>query len=313
MPRRGAIAAAATAAAEYGRQHGVNGYGVLADLLRRLGETGKSGSTTLLALFEPQRATSPLFRVLTAAQGAMTCPLRRIIGAAQATMCGETLSSTGWWRILVSTLPGVAVLVIGVFAARPVWVAVLLAMVAVLLAAVGLVVGTAWALLHRLFVEVPRNYLGVVNGSGSAAALKPWLSALIDEASGWVGGRPLTLAELWGADTIEDRRACLRDRSLRRINLEVTREFRELFPERVIDVMLEAPAITHRSPSEQREFDLITHLARAQGYERMRVADLPIVVAAWLSLSFPLLLSAVPLYKVDFSRKRTQEAIKEWR
>jgi len=90
-----------------------------------------------------------------------------------------------------------------------VWVAVLLAMVAVLLAAVGLVVGTAWALLHRLFVEVPRNYLGVVNGSGSAAALTPWLSALIDEASGRVGGRPLTLAELWGADTIEGQRGML--------------------------------------------------------------------------------------------------------
>jgi hypothetical protein len=37
-----------------------------------------------------------------------------------------------------------------------------------------------------------------------------------------------------------------------------------------------------------------------------RAADLPVVVAARMSLSFPVLLSAVPLYMVDRSRKRTE-------
>ena len=41
-------------------------------------------------------------------------------------------------------------------------------------------------------------------------------------------------------------------------------------------------------------------------------ADLPVVVAARMSLFFPVLLSAVPLWSFDFTRPATAEREKEW-
>jgi predicted acylesterase/phospholipase RssA len=329
----GAIAAAAIAAAEYGRQHGVDGFAVLRDLPRRLGDT-PSGATgnTLFALFEPQRACRPLFRVLRAAQSASKSAINRVLRATWTAFRCEIASAAGWWRVAVPALPGLVVLLVAVLAARPVWAAALAGAIGLLLTVAGTVAGTGWALVHRLLTELPRNYLGVVNGSGSPAALTPWLSALVDEAAGHAASSPLTIADLWGASTDAEKRACLLDRDRRRINLEVTttnlcegrpqrlpllsdeyffaeREFRDLFPDAVVDAMLSAPDIGDRTYHEQRERDLITRLAGLDGYARMPVADLPVVVAARLSLSFPLLLSAVPIYKIDFSHRNNQDAI----
>ncbi|MGI9001848.1 MAG: hypothetical protein ACR2GH_09265 [Pseudonocardia sp.] len=328
----GAIAAAVTAAAEYGRQNGGRGYAALAGLPTALGSrTG--GDTALLALFEPQRRTRPLFRVLRSALGGSG--VSRVRRVATTALLVESMSAIGWWRVLVGAVPGLAVLLVAVLATAVPW-SVLLVVIGVLLLVVGLVAGTAWAVAHRLLVEVPANHLGIVNGSGSPAALTPWLSAVIDDASGRVRGAPLTMAELWGAPDVSAKRRCRDDPGLRRINLEVMttnlgegrpmrmpllseeyffdeREFRELFPGRVVDVMVKADEITERTPSEQREHNLLTRLAAARGYRRMPVADLPVVVAARMSLSFPVLLSAVPLYKVDFSRPDAVRTVAAWR
>ena len=42
-------------------------------------------------------------------------------------------------------------------------------------------------------------------------------------------------------------------------------------------------------------------------------ADLPVIIATRLSLSFPLLLSAIPLWKVDMSRESNQNVLAAWR
>ena len=187
-----------------------------------------------------------------------------------------------------------------------------------------------------LLAEVPANLLGVVDGSGSPSALTPWLARTIDEAAGRTGGPPLTFADLWGATDKDTKRACLRDRGMRRINLEVMTtdlgrarpqrlpmpaddwffredEFRRLFPKVVVDAMVAAVDPIPRAGAAARERDLLTHLAEASGHRRLPQADLPVVVAARLSLSFPLLLSAVPLYRFDFSRSATVEAMGRWR
>src|SRR5436309_3956725 len=61
----GAIAAAATAAAEHGRQTGRgSGFAGLADLPRRLTEALPDGRSRLLSLFQPTAETAPVLAVL---------------------------------------------------------------------------------------------------------------------------------------------------------------------------------------------------------------------------------------------------------
>ena len=326
----GAIAAVVAAAAEYGRQHGSGGFGVLEAMPKQLGAVNAAGDTALMALFEPQPRTRPLMTVLRAV-------LRgRGVAATLVTALGVELgTSAGWWRVLLPAVPGVLVVVAALAGAVLPWSVVLVAL-GVGLTVLGLVAGTCWALARRLLTEVPANLLGVVDGSGSSSALTPWLARTIDEAAGRTGGPPLTFADLWGATDDDAKRACLRDRGLRRINLEVMTtdlgraqpqrlpmptgewffredEFRRLFPGPVVDAMVAAVDPVERTGTAARQHDLLTRLAAATGHRRLPQADLPVVVAARLSLSFPVLLSAVPLYRFDFSRPATIEAMGRWR
>src|SRR5271163_1053227 len=63
----GAIAAAATGAAEYGRVTGrnPNGFDTLAALPRSLSELAGDGHSRLFHLFNPERATKPLLSLVT--------------------------------------------------------------------------------------------------------------------------------------------------------------------------------------------------------------------------------------------------------
>ncbi len=155
-----------------------------------------------------------------------------------------------------------------------------------------------------------------------------WLAHLIDELAGHPDHRPVTFGDLWslgdpGAD-LEVLRKCPARRG---INLEVVTtcishgrpyripfdtevfyydpaEWRELFPELVM-VWIDR---NHREPGPGDP------TVRADGVPVLRPLPLPehlpIVVAARMSLSFPVLLSAVPLYAVDFSLEENQESRK---
>ncbi len=66
----GAIAAAVTAAAEFGRQNNAEGFSRLASLPTDLGApVSKGGDSLLLSLFRPQKQTNALFRILVAGLG----------------------------------------------------------------------------------------------------------------------------------------------------------------------------------------------------------------------------------------------------
>ena len=259
----------------------------------------------------------------------VTAPLVTALGA-------ELATSAGWWRVLVPAVPGVLVVVAALAGTEQPWSVVLVAL-GVALTVLGLVAGTCWALARRLLTEVPANLLGVVDGSGSPSALTPWLARTIDEAAGRTGGPPLTFADLWGATDDDTKRACLRDRGLRGIDLEVMTtdlgrarpqrlpmpadewffrqdEFRRLFPGPVVDAMVAAVDPVERTGAAAREHDLLTRLAAATGHRRLPRADLPVVVAARLSLSFPVLRS-VPCrcYRFDFSPAAPIEAMGRWR
>jgi len=84
-------------------------------------------------------------------------------------------------------------------------------------------------------------------------------------------------------------------------------ELRQLFPERIV-AWLEAhpPAVAEgpRGDRRRRTLEALTPLRPLPDPD-----DLPVVVAARMSLSFPLLISAVPLHALDLTRARTRDAL----
>ncbi|MFP8778132.1 hypothetical protein [Hydrogenophaga sp. RWCD_12] len=176
------------------------------------------------------------------------------------------------------------------------------------------------------------------NDGASSPGLTDWLSEYFEDLAGHREKRPLLLGDLWGATFENGRFADLKAKE-RRINLEVMtsaisqqmcyaipfrgdqglyydpREWAQLFPKRVVDWLdgvSEAEAAV-RTKGEYMESVVYDETdgpnEKGPGTPLKRLpsnANLPLVVAVRMSLSFPALLSAVPLYAVDFSRKFNQ-------
>jgi hypothetical protein len=190
------------------------------------------------------------------------------------------------------------------------------------------VIGLAVTFLRGASQAVVGNGFGMCSGATAAdatpAALTPWLTTLIDEIAGITDAHsPLTFGDLWTADLARtdparaDRMAAATfDASQRTINLEMMTtsltlgrpyrvpferrefffredEFRRLFPEEVVQWMID------HAPDAKTLTDV---QIPAGCYPLPPASDFPVVVAARLSLSFPMLLSAVPLHAIDYSR-----------
>jgi predicted acylesterase/phospholipase RssA len=314
----GAIAAAATAAAEYGRDR--DGFRKLAELPEWIGH-----GSNLLSLFQPQRRTRPLFNVLIAAiSKRRPAPLRVGLAAIWnfplAALVGLAL---GVALIVVAALEGSGVLL---------WLAIVCGAV---LALLGLAVALAVSLVRRLTVAVADNYFGICTGSsrpqaGRPDALTPWLADVIDRLAG-AQDKPLTFGDLWrgpeGTPPPEpgDRWLNLEMVTTNLVNRRPERlpfqtdefffdpdEFAELFPERVVQALLDHQPPVPEQPAARR--DWLLRCALMLPRRPLPAAEgLPVIVATRLSLSFPLLLSAIPLWTVDMSRTHNQGAFKAWR
>jgi hypothetical protein len=261
----GAIAACAASAAEYRRRHGGGMAG-----FERLEEVPHDlmGDDRLLALFRPDDATEKLFRLfLQAFELGERSVLRRVL-----------------WKL------------------KLVWL----------------------ALFRRESTLRPAIANGYGLCSGMATGLGPhpsgvppltgWLAAIIDEIAGLDdGGPPLTFGDLRSAPIPEHLRDTMSGMERRSIDLRAVTtcvsfgrpmelpldgrhifafdpaEWRRLFPERVV-AHLEACA------------DALDTEAFAEPDLRPLPTgdDLPVVVAARMSLSFPGLFAMVPLYAVDY-------------
>jgi Patatin-like phospholipase len=305
----GAIAAGATAAAEYGRRRGrgAQSYARLAGLPNEV--AGKR----LLQLFRPDPPTRALFRILMA------------VGRASGTAGGlraaiQVLGGTaGWlWIALAGWIIGWTAALLDVAGQRPgtlLWILV----ASWCGAGVCLLLVGQCAMLARQFVRsVPANFYGLCTGSAAhppdeLPSLTGWLDALLNDLAGLPADRPLTFRDLWEAPQIDG--DIINGEPV--INLEVittdlTRgrpcrvpsglgtvyfseaEWRRLFPEHVITWLKDHPdprAGTRPPRSAIPGVGALLALPES--------ADLPVVVAARLSLSFPLLISAVPLYAID--------------
>ncbi|WP_431264579.1 hypothetical protein ACQ859_03160 [Roseateles chitinivorans] len=336
----GAIAAGASAAAEFGRQRGhAAAFERLARLPEELGTESPAarspgarpgpGRSRLFTLFQPVPALRRHFEVLTRALG-------KPAGAAVASVLAGMVAMHGLVALAMAGAGAVllvpyARLLLPDSGSGP-WTTaaavVGLAVVAALLAAA--VVGVVLMLFTRSLLRGLRdNGYGLCSGqtqsgqTGQAgqAALTDWLHGYFNELAGKsVDGPPLSFGDLWGPDP-----------ATRRINLEVITsavsqqmvysipfrpgtpmfyydpaEWSRLFPPAVMAALAAPFDKGHDGPV----------IESAQGRELRplpRHGDLPVVVAIRMSLSFPLLLSAVPLYAVDWSRtanQRTQTAVR---
>jgi predicted acylesterase/phospholipase RssA len=309
----GAIAAVAAAACEYRRNQGVTD---AFDVLETVGgEISQQGFVELL--FQPTPRARPAFSIglrLTTTSGS---PARRVVQAIFAILRSDR-------RFLISA--ALAVLVWAVVIGMAIWallgdpnavdfVAIILLAVAALPVAALLVASVALLAAVHFASQLDRalkgNWFGLCSGlteEGYPAdsALTDWLHATIQRCAGLPLAKPLTFRMLRGEDANDplvnlqlvttDLSAArpvilpLPDQPLRdepTPYLFDPEELANLFPSEVVEQMVNAALEPGAQTGEQQALYTVPGL------------DLPIVVAARLSLSFPILLSTVPLWRAD--------------
>jgi hypothetical protein len=316
----GAIAAAFAAAAEHARgQHGA-GFDALEKLPAWFAERAPNGQTNLFALFRPDPATAPLFNLFQSHMRTRgQSRLNRALKVARASIIGFPRQAA------LGAIPGLLLAAIVLaFGGDAAGNGIVLA--AALLAAAGMIGAGAMLMAGRaagrvLTRAVPANFYGICSGAappgpGEGPALTEWIAETIDRIAGRDPAKdpPLTFGDLWG----EDRENGV---NLQMMTTNLTQgrpmrvpfddpgqkgigqyyfdpeEMRRLFPERVVEWM-----IAHAAQAGQTQLPMnLIRLPKAR--------DLPVVVAVRLSVSYPLLLSAVPLYTHDWTRERAKDRL----
>ncbi|MBI2840783.1 MAG: patatin-like phospholipase family protein [Acidobacteria bacterium] len=326
----GAIAAAAAAAAEYGRESG--GFGRLEELQNKLCEKG-----FLRSLFQPSAKTRPLLDTAIDFAAAIKewrsksnpagSQARRFAGLAwlMRRVLASSHKSAFDTGTLISALAGLGVagaitlvvwlvlLVAGRVPGGPALTGLLAVLGGLCALSFGLIGGALWCaidLVRILLNEVPANFVGVCTGRkdpGSAddtVVLTDWLHDEINRLAGLpVDGDALTFGQL------EEKKILLR---MMASNLSQGRPHRLPFENRFIFNEAEIAKLFPGVICEQlkRDAHRSDRLSLPEGYFFLPdPKDLPVVVATRLSLSFPILISAVPLYTVDWGTLRSGKRV----
>lgn len=290
----GAIAAGMAAAAEFGR-----GRGGFQRMLERAGQANR----ILFSLFQPAPCLRPLFRALLAALGGKPWCLKLAVMSIRL-VSGYWITSFAGTALACAVALGACWLVTGQIIWTALWAA-----------PVGLLLALVWRIRRAVAHDLPRQFFGLCPGvtepgKGHPAALTDWLADALDEIAGVRGiaerdpDRPLTFGDLHGenpddpaigllvmtTNLTEGRpyRVPFEDRKF----LFRPDEFRRLFPPRIVDWMIKA----------SQEFAGDSHYRHLP-----ETADLPVIVAVRMSLSFPILLAAVPLHARDFLQPEESE------
>ncbi|HSB87987.1 MAG TPA: hypothetical protein VLD86_16860, partial [Ilumatobacteraceae bacterium] len=301
----GAIGAALGAAAEHGRANGA---------FQRLGALpAELGNGKLMSLFQAERETRPILRLMLAATSANGSKTRALVWA--------VLRSFPI-ACLLGVAPGVAAIVLG--ARQSGGVGVVLVLLGVLAALIGLLVAVLLRAYLVLTRKVTANNFGICTGLRLADSTGPgftdWLADKIDDLAGV--SRPLTFGQLWtGTDESKAVPPGERDIDLRMVTTCLSesqpfempsvqgryffdaKEWGLLFPEPVV-----AHLVAHHRAGEPEEDARLA--AHQPPLTRMPLPeDLPVIVATRMSLSFPLLISAIPMWTID---RRKDEFVKVW-
>lgn len=311
----GAIAAALTAAAERRRAAGDGTAGF--DRLGRIPDYLMQDSR-LFKLFVPNARTRSLFKTVVSLFGRP-----RFKPAGLAKWCGLI-----WAFPLASAIgaiPGIAFLVavLRTYDSTPtlVWLAALLLALATIATGITIAIGIAFA--RDFLGELDANGYGMVTGvddadRGSMGALSTWLARELELIAGIPAGTPLTYGMLWDAKrdplgpglttqppTVDVNLEMITTNVTwgRPYNFPITThvfffdpdELKRYFPDYVVDWMVTRA----RKPRDDAEAAHFAHYAPRVPLPEM--GDLPVIVATRMSLAFPILLSAVPLWAADFS------------
>jgi predicted acylesterase/phospholipase RssA len=296
----GAIAAAISAAAALGDRKACGGQ-IGAHNATGMGFGGLQGVATQLAttrfiysLFQPAAGARAAYRlVVTLAGGAGFA--RKLLVAGVSALAIAPIETA----VVLALLLGIADWVAG----RP---GVIAALLPASLCAYA--TGALGALL-RVARVARRNLLGLCSGMSAARpggaktpALTDWLHETLQALSGKPSGEPLTFNDLWTAPRYAGEPETARAITLQMITTSVSHheprtlpfanthfwfrrdQFERLFPKVVVDWMVERAGTPDRV--EDRDY-----------YRFPTGSDLPVIVATRMSLSFPLLISAVPLHE----------------
>ncbi|MBL7518514.1 patatin-like phospholipase family protein [Frankia sp. CNm7] len=305
----GAIGAALTAAAQYAehrRRRDPAAAGGFDQMERTSAEIARPG--VLAGLFQPSRGSAWVYRLFFGLQGARGLWTKAwvVLRAVVRYFSPQVVVTAG---IAFGSLTGVLYGFDGAFG-RPTWYGSLLLVVVVGITSLLGLVGAMLVRILRTVRGLPATFYGIclgmpdrpgaaTAGPGGPAALTPWLHRHIQLCAGrGEGDDPLTFADLARAE-VENERVRLEmmttDLSTARplslpfsdqSFLYAPAEFARLFPPDVLTYLEkvstpvavpEAPGV----PAELRAFP---------------TQDLPVVVATRMSLSFPVLISAVPLW-----------------
>ena len=291
----GAIAAAAAAAAEAGRDSG--GFARLATIPQRLGETAFDGNTRLFHLFQPAPQTRRLWRLaiaaldkpkgLTATVGALLPPMLALITA----------------RPALFGVVGPATIVVWA-AATTNWLAIALAL---LLLAVSTIIAALASLVQRLKTDLDATDFGLCTGMDGynpkgSPSLTRWLTDTYNNLAGHKDpAAPVTFGNLSDAGVqlaMFTTNLTLGTQTALPFNTRIwafkKQEMAALFPEEVVTWMCD-------NPPEDISTETIDTFAQHGLHPLPNERDLPVVFGVRLSLSFPLLLSAVPLWAFDYT------------
>src|SRR6266403_673435 len=194
----GAIAAAATAAAELGRDSPKGGFRLLQDLPKFLGDKPMGDpNPNLFHFFQPQKTTKPLFDICAAALG-------NGWGAVPGVLLATTKGFLSW--ALLGLLPGLFFIMLAWQRTSGMFLLVCLEMG--LFFALGLaLLSVASGLYLQITNEIPANFFGLCTGMDGVQsrkvgqALMPWLTAYLNRLAGRAPeGPPITFGDLWGTN-----------------------------------------------------------------------------------------------------------------
>lgn len=329
----GAIAAAITAAAEYGRACG--GFDKLDEVKRKLGS-----GTFLRDLFQPTKEARPLFDILLGAAEVKTgrggVPKSKGVGRKIFEVIRK-LRRASFLKFVENSIVGA---MLGFCLALLFHLAVGgtvgwgLVFVLLIFGTLGAITGYALTVIsqgHSLYkiltVIVPKNFFGMCTGLKDKSlpqdkeALTNWLNDRINDLAAITDKtRPLTFGMLKRkkfAKQFEDEEGI----KLRMVTCNVSQnqpyvlpftdhlfifkedEFRRLFPEEIVNYLKENSAKrcyeANGEPLPDNPLYKMPYMREGEQYFFLPDADdLPVIVATRLSLSYPLLLCALPLYTI---------------
>jgi predicted acylesterase/phospholipase RssA len=322
----GAIAAAITGAAEYGRRTGGNAsaFDELEQMPKELGQYADDGHTRLFHLFTAEPATRRLLSLIVPVFSG---------GKGRAKALLSALSS---WQIAIPTalalLAGLAAAYVlcrdghGLLALAAGIAACALALV---ILTVMFVVMLYWAWLpawranfYGICTGLSSPSLRTPPGAGPFEGLTPWIHRKVQSAAGRpLDHSPMTFGDLWSAPDPDGKKtqgnpvvdpANPRSIDLVMVASDISRNRSAQLPflETPSTLYIEKAVLVSYFPPPIVEWMLDNAGSPENNVEQRcdvirlpKPQDLPIVFGARLSLSFPFLLAAVPLMTPDYAHK----------